>query len=96
MLTDLLLHSGFPGFHYSRVLSGRCSRCGQGAVVASDGFMAVLCDNCGRHSQYDQPNPRRTILETLGVLARRTSRCLMRLKAAGRPNVVDITPEGAS
>lgn len=48
-MIDMLLHSAYPGRHFSGFMSGRCHRCGQGMIVASDGFMMVCCDNCGRH-----------------------------------------------
>lgn len=55
MMMDMILHSAYPGRHFSRFLSGRCPRCGQGMIVGSDGFMMVRCDNCGRYLAND-PN----------------------------------------
>lgn len=48
-MIDLLLHSAYPGRYFSGFYTGRCPRCGQGMIVASDGFMMVRCDNCGRY-----------------------------------------------
>jgi len=94
MLTDLLLHSAYPGLHYS-ALSGRCPRCGQGTVVASDGFMAVLCDNCGRHFNYDHPHVRRSVLEALIDFTRRAWRGVARLTGVDRPPAPVVATEGA-
>lgn len=52
-MIDMLLHSAYPGRHFSGFLSGRCPRCGQGMIVSSDGFMMVKCDNCGRYLASD-------------------------------------------
>jgi ribosomal protein S27E len=48
-MIDMLLHSAYPGRHFSGFFSGRCPRCTQGMIVSSDGFMMVRCDNCGRY-----------------------------------------------
>ena len=48
-MMDMLIYSAYPGRHFSAFISGRCHRCGQGMIVASDGFMMVRCDTCGRY-----------------------------------------------
>jgi ribosomal protein S27E len=48
-MMDMILHSAYPGRHFSGFMSGRCSRCGQGMIVGCDGFMMVRCDTCGRY-----------------------------------------------
>lgn len=99
MMLDMILHSAYPGHHhFSGFLSGRCPRCDQGMIVASDGFMMVRCDNCGRYRAND-PNdfgfgtrPLKTAIKGLFQRAKRLVGARF-----GKADVTDAlpAPEGA-
>ena len=96
-MMDMLIHSAYPGRHFSAFISGRCHRCGQGMVVASDGFMMVRCDTCGRYLSNEPSDfgfglrPMKVaIKDFLGRLKERIT-----FKAWSRPAASSVaTPEG--
>lgn len=55
-MMDMLIHSAYPGRNFSAFISGRCHCCGQGMIVACDGFMMVRCDTCGRYLSSEPSN----------------------------------------
>lgn len=97
MMMDMILHSAYPGRHFSGFLSGRCPRCGQGMIVSSDGFMMVRCDNCGRYLAND-PNDfgfgARPLKEAVKDLFQRAKRLVTSRFGKNGVTAAVPTPEG--
>lgn len=46
---DLPFYSLYPYHRHGVSMSGHCTHCGQGIIVASDSYMNIRCDQCGRY-----------------------------------------------